>query len=177
MVFLSLSPHHVHLFCFLKSTYEWNHMVFVFSDWLISLSIIHFPPSTSLQMARFHSFWWLSNIPLHIYKYKHTKLTNWAWLLPTNTHIQFLLVWHCLIMIFKIYFIHLFCVGRSRRERNRIPGRHCAVCQCRTPCGASTHEWWVHDLSRNHLTDWATQAPQLMHIWALSIIWLLLMLL
>ena len=31
---------YIHLSCFLNSTYEWNHMVFVFL-WLISLSIIY----------------------------------------------------------------------------------------------------------------------------------------
>ena len=31
----------VHLFCFLDSQYKWDHMVFVFFGWLISLSVIH----------------------------------------------------------------------------------------------------------------------------------------
>ena len=37
-----------------------------FSDWLILLSIISIVPSTLLQMTRFHSFWWLSNIPVYV---------------------------------------------------------------------------------------------------------------
>ena len=52
------------LFCFLDSKYKWNHIVFYFLC-LISLSIIPSCPSMMLQMVRFHSFLWLSNIPLH----------------------------------------------------------------------------------------------------------------
>ena len=40
-ILLFLPFPYVHLFCFLNSIYEWNHMIFIFL-WLISLSIIPF---------------------------------------------------------------------------------------------------------------------------------------
>ena len=55
----------VYLFCFLYSTYEWNHIVF-FSIWLISLSVIPSGPPEFSHMARFHAFLWLSIIPLYV---------------------------------------------------------------------------------------------------------------
>ena len=49
------------------------------TDWLILLSIITLAPSTLLQIARFHSFWSLSNIPFvcacvctYVYIHTHT---------------------------------------------------------------------------------------------------------
>ena len=47
-----------HLFCFLDSTYMWDHMVFFFL-WLISLNIIPSNPSMSSQTARFLSYGWV----------------------------------------------------------------------------------------------------------------------
>ena len=65
---------HIHLLCFLNSTYEWDDRIFVFL-WLISLSIIH-SSSIHLQVARFHSFCLPSNIPfytrVHTHTYTHT---------------------------------------------------------------------------------------------------------
>ena len=55
------------LFYFLDSTYK-RYTTFVFV-WLISLSLIPLDPSMLLQVVRFHSFLWLSNIPL--YRYTH----------------------------------------------------------------------------------------------------------
>ena len=55
----------VHLFCFLNSIYESNHMVFAF-PWLILLSIIFSRSICVLQMAKFHSFLWPNNIPFYI---------------------------------------------------------------------------------------------------------------
>ena len=46
MLFLFLFPY-VHLFCVLKSSYEWSHVIFVFL-WLISLSIT---PSSSVHVV------------------------------------------------------------------------------------------------------------------------------
>ena len=46
------------LFCFLDSTYKWNHTVFVF------LCMTYFTKHKLLQMAKFHFFLQLSNIPL-----------------------------------------------------------------------------------------------------------------
>ena len=63
-----------HLFCFLNSTYKWNQTVFVFLCLVTLLSIIPLHPSMSLQMARFHSFLWLSNIP-YIYIYITSSLS------------------------------------------------------------------------------------------------------
>ena len=49
----------------LDSTYKWYHMIFVllFLTYLVWQSL---SPSMLLQMALFHSFLWLSNIPLYI---------------------------------------------------------------------------------------------------------------
>ena len=71
-MFVLFSSFIVFLFvCFLYSTYEWNHIVFVFL-WLISLGIYPQGPSMLSQMARLHLFiLWLSNIPLYIYMLCH----------------------------------------------------------------------------------------------------------
>ena len=50
------------LFCFLESTYKWNHMVFVFVS-LISLSITASSFIHVVKICKI-SFLWLSNIPL-----------------------------------------------------------------------------------------------------------------
>ena len=50
------------LFCFLNSTYQCNHMVFVFFC-LFWLALYSLAPSMSSQMAIFHPFLWLNNIP------------------------------------------------------------------------------------------------------------------
>ena len=57
---LSLFFSHVHLFCFLNSTYEWNHIVFVFL-WLTYLTSIM--PSRYCCKEKILSFLWLGNIP------------------------------------------------------------------------------------------------------------------
>ena len=59
------------VFCFLVfwySTYEWNHMVFVFSIWLFLLSIIHSRSIHFIINGKISSFFflWLSGIPLCI---------------------------------------------------------------------------------------------------------------
>ena len=55
----------VHLFCFLDSTYKWNHIAFVFL-WLISLSII---PSRSICVAPNGkiSFFFMAEYHVYIY--------------------------------------------------------------------------------------------------------------
>ena len=67
--FLRVCPTHrcAHLCCILDSTYKWDHVLFA-SFWLTSLSVIisrstHVASNGSL----FHSFSWLSNIPLCVY--------------------------------------------------------------------------------------------------------------
>ena len=55
------------LFWFLESTRKWSHIVFLFSVWLISLSIVPFwSMSRSIHswMTKLHSFLWLSSISL-----------------------------------------------------------------------------------------------------------------
>ena len=87
------------LFCwfwFLDSTYKWNHMVFVFLVWLISLSIM---PSRSihvLQMARFQYLLWLSGIIFCVYIYIY---------IYTYIHKMYIYVCVCV----SVYIKHLLC--------------------------------------------------------------------
>ena len=56
----------IHLFCFLNSTWVKSYGISLSLTNL--LSIIHSSSTfTLLQMARFHSFLWLSNTPLYLY--------------------------------------------------------------------------------------------------------------
>ena len=58
----------VYLFHTLDSTHKWCHIMLIclsLSDWL-HLSQSSLGPSMLLQMAKFHSFLWLNNIPLCI---------------------------------------------------------------------------------------------------------------
>ena len=63
LIFPSLP--YVHLLCFLNSTYEWNHTVFVFLS-LILFSIIHSGSIHIVANGKISSFWSLSSIPLYI---------------------------------------------------------------------------------------------------------------
>ena len=66
---------------FLDSTYKWYHM-FIFHC-LTSLSMIILVPSLLLQVALFHSFLWLCNIPLCICTIvgaSPSELENLLWL-------------------------------------------------------------------------------------------------
>ena len=54
----------VRLFCWLDSTYKWDHMVFVFTDWLISLSIIVSSSIHLVTKGRSPSLFLLCIVPL-----------------------------------------------------------------------------------------------------------------
>ena len=60
------------LLYFLDSTYKWQHTVYVFL-WIFSVSIKPSKSSMLLQMAKSHSFLWLSSIP--------SSLFIWWWTL------------------------------------------------------------------------------------------------
>ena len=64
----------VHLFCFSELTYKQNYIVVYLSlPDLFHLAHYLLGPSMLFQVARFHSFLWLNNIPL-FYVYVHTQV-------------------------------------------------------------------------------------------------------
>ena len=72
-----------------------------FFYWLIRLALYTLAPSMSLQMARFHSFLWMSNIQLYMsicHIFIHSSMNIWA----------LSIVW----LFFKVFLLIL-------RERNR----------------------------------------------------------
>ena len=58
-VSLFLVCRYIGLYCILDSTYKWYHIIFAF--WLVHWAWSSLGSSMSLQMALFHSLWWLSN--------------------------------------------------------------------------------------------------------------------
>ena len=63
------SPPPSHMFiCFVFQIPHMSEIIWYLSfSGLFHLAQYNLVPFTSLQMARFHSFWWLSNIPLYTY--------------------------------------------------------------------------------------------------------------
>ena len=59
--------------------------------------------------------------------------------------------------LFNVYLFLRVWAGEGQREREREGDRGS---ESGSDSGPQTHELWDHDLSRRqHLTDWATQAP------------------
>lgn len=71
-----------------------------FSAWLIPLSIISSRTIHVLQMAKFHSYLWLSNAPLYVFMY--VCCFSHVWLFVTQWTVACMYVW----MDKGIFFIH-----------------------------------------------------------------------